>query len=66
MREGRVLFIDDATLISPAVLAVCYPADGRREVIVKAHKGETIKAADGFRAGLLSSGDYGCPLSGAG
>ena len=49
MREGRVLFIDDATLISPAVLAVCYPAmDGRREVIVKAHKGETIKAADGF------------------
>jgi nitric oxide reductase NorQ protein len=49
MREGRVLFIDDATLISPAVLAVCYPAmDGRREVTVKAHKGETITAADGF------------------
>jgi MoxR-like ATPase len=49
MTEGRVLFIDDATLISPAVLAVCYPAlDGRREVIVKAHKGETVKAADGF------------------
>jgi MoxR-like ATPase len=49
MTEGRVLFIDDATLISPAVLAVCYPAmDGRREVIVKAHKGETIKAVDGF------------------
>jgi nitric oxide reductase NorQ protein len=38
MTEGRVLFIDDATLISPAVLEVCYPAmDGRREVIVKAH-----------------------------
>jgi MoxR-like ATPase len=49
MTEGRVLFIDDATLISPAVLAVCYPAmDGRREVTVKAHKGETITAADGF------------------
>jgi nitric oxide reductase NorQ protein len=49
MLEGRVLFIDDATLISPAVLAVCYPAmDGRREVTVKAHKGETITAADGF------------------
>jgi nitric oxide reductase NorQ protein len=49
MREGRVLFIDDATLISPAVLAVCYPAmDGRREVVVKAHKGETVTAADGF------------------
>jgi MoxR-like ATPase len=49
MLEGRVLLIDDATLISPAVLAVCYPAmDGRREVIVKAHKGETITAASGF------------------
>ncbi|MBV9204079.1 MAG: AAA family ATPase [Actinobacteria bacterium] len=49
MLEGRVLFIDDATLISPAVLAVCYSVmDGRREVIVKAHKGETIKAERGF------------------
>ena len=49
MQEGRVLFIDDATLISSAVLAVCYPAmDGRREVTVKAHKGETVTAADGF------------------
>ena len=49
MQEGKVLFLDDATLISPAVLAVAYPAmDGRREVTVKAHKGEVIKAADGF------------------
>jgi hypothetical protein len=49
MQEGRVLFIDDATLISPAVLAVAYPAmDGRREITVKAHKGETVTAADGF------------------
>jgi nitric oxide reductase NorQ protein len=49
MAEGKVLFIDDATLISPAVLAVAYPAmDGRREITVKAHKGETIKAAGGF------------------
>ena len=49
MADGKVLFIDDATLISPAVLAVAYPAmDGRREITVKAHKGETIKAADGF------------------
>jgi nitric oxide reductase NorQ protein len=49
MEEGKVLFVDDATLISPAVLAVAYPAmDGRREVTVKAHKGEVIKAADGF------------------
>ena len=49
MQEGKVLFLDDATLISPAVLAVAYPAmDGRREITVKAHKGETVKAADGF------------------
>jgi nitric oxide reductase NorQ protein len=49
MTEGKVLFIDDATLISPAVLAVVYPAmDGRREVTVKAHKGETITATSGF------------------
>jgi len=49
MTEGRVLFIDDATLISPAVLAVAYPAmDGRRQIRVKAHKGEVITAAEGF------------------
>jgi nitric oxide reductase NorQ protein len=49
MQEGKVLFLDDATLISPAVLAVAYPAmDGRREITVKAHKGEVITAADGF------------------
>ena len=35
MREGRPLFIDDASLISPTVLAVVYPAmDGRREVVI--------------------------------
>ena len=49
MQEGKVLLLDDATLISPAVLAVAYPAmDGRREVTVKAHKGEVVTAADGF------------------
>jgi nitric oxide reductase NorQ protein len=49
MQEGKVLFLDDVTLISPAVLAVAYPVmDGRREITVKAHKGEVIKAADGF------------------
>jgi nitric oxide reductase NorQ protein len=26
MTQGRVLFVDDATLISPKVLAVVYPA----------------------------------------
>jgi hypothetical protein len=49
MTEGRVLFIDDATLISPKVLAVVYPAmDGRRQITVKAHKGETISTTPGF------------------
>ncbi|MDA8322937.1 MAG: AAA family ATPase [Actinomycetota bacterium] len=49
MTAGAVLLIDDATLISPQLLAVVYPAmDGRRQVTVKAHKGEVITAADGF------------------
>jgi nitric oxide reductase NorQ protein len=49
MAEGKVLFIDDCTLISPAVLAVAYPAmDGRGTITVKACKGETITAAPGF------------------
>ncbi|MFD8493902.1 AAA family ATPase [Amycolatopsis sp. NPDC059657] len=49
MREGRTLFIDDATLIPPTVLAVVYPAmDGRRQITVKANGGEKMNAADGF------------------
>jgi nitric oxide reductase NorQ protein len=49
MREGRTLFIDDATLIPPTVLAVAYPAmDGRRQIIIKANGGETVDAAPGF------------------
>lgn len=49
MREGRTLFIDDATLIPPTVLAVVYPAmDGRRQIVVKANSGEVITAAEGF------------------
>ncbi|MFL6110165.1 MAG: AAA family ATPase [Catenulispora sp.] len=49
MLQGKVLLLDDATLISPKVLAALYPAmDGRRQIIVKAHKGETITAAEGF------------------
>lgn len=49
MREGRPLFIDDASLIPPTVLAVVYPAmDGRREVTIKANGGERVTAADGF------------------
>ncbi|WP_459649837.1 AAA family ATPase [Kitasatospora sp. Ki12] len=49
MTEGRALLIDDASLISPKVLAALYPAmDGRRQIQVKAHQGETIKAEPGF------------------
>lgn len=49
MQEGRCFFVDDCTLISPAVLAVLYPAmDGRGEITLTAHEGETIKATDGF------------------
>jgi len=49
MREGRALLIDDATLIPANVLAVLYPAlDGRREIYIKAHKNEVVKAAPGF------------------
>lgn len=49
MQAGAVLFIDDATLISPKVLSVLYPAmDGRRRIIVKTHTGETVHAAEGF------------------
>lgn len=49
MQEGRALLLDDATLISPKVLAALYPAmDGRRQITVKAHKGEVITAEDGF------------------
>lgn len=49
MREGQCLFLDDATLIPPTVLAVVYPAmDGRRQIVVKANSGETVTAADGF------------------
>ncbi len=49
MREGVPLFIDDATLIAPTVLAVVYPAmDGRRQIVIKANGGEVVDAAPGF------------------
>jgi hypothetical protein len=49
MREGRVLFVDDATLIPPRVLAVLYPAmDGRGLITIPAHHHEQVKAAEGF------------------
>src|SRR5437660_6236210 len=49
MTEGRCLFIDDAPLIPPKGRAVAYPAmDGRRQIAVKAHKGEIVAASAGF------------------
>jgi nitric oxide reductase NorQ protein len=49
MREGRVLFVDDATLIPPRVLAVLYPAmDGRGVITIPAHHHEQVKATGGF------------------
>jgi MoxR-like ATPase len=49
MREGRPLFIDDATLIPPSELAVVYPVmDGHTELTVKGHTQETVTAAPGF------------------
>lgn len=49
MRDGAPLFIDDATLIPPTVLAVVYPAmDGRRQIVIKANGGEVVDAAPGF------------------
>ena len=49
MCEGRALLIDDATLIDANVLAALYSClDGRREVVIKAHKGEVVTAAEGF------------------
>ncbi|MEV0269832.1 MoxR family ATPase [Hamadaea sp. NPDC050747] len=49
MSTGAVLLADDATLISPKVLAALYPAmDGRGEITVKAHGARTVQAAAGF------------------
>ncbi|WP_420915206.1 AAA family ATPase [Micromonospora aurantiaca] len=49
MRAGRALFIDDATLIPPRVLAALYPAmDGRATITIAAHHNEVVTAVDGF------------------
>jgi nitric oxide reductase NorQ protein len=53
MKCGEVLFIDDATLIHPNVMASVYSAiDGRREIILADHvtdgRQEVVTAADGF------------------
>lgn len=49
MKEGRVFFIDDCTLIPTGVLARLYPVmDGRGVITVDEHEGETVTAAPGF------------------
>lgn len=71
MRSGGVLFIDDATLANPKVLAVNYPAmDGRGEVIVKSHivngHPDVVKAKPGFYvAAAHNPGVHGAILTDA-
>ena len=49
MREGRPLFVDDATLAPPGVLARMYPAmDGRNRITITEHEGEEAVAEPGF------------------
>ena len=67
MREGRALFIDDATLIPPTVLAVVYSAmDSRRQILIKSHKNEVVDAAPGFYViGGHNPGVHGAVLTDA-
>lgn len=49
MKTGRVLFVDDVTLIPSGVLARLYPVmDGRGTINVDEHEGEVVNAAPGF------------------
>jgi len=57
MKNGGVLFVDDATLISPKAIACIYPAiDGRGVIQLKSHlvevngvmQPEIVKAKEGF------------------
>lgn len=49
MREGKVLFVDDITLIPAQVLARLYPAmDGRKVVRLNEHEGESVQVEPGF------------------
>jgi MoxR-like ATPase len=65
MREGRALFVDDATLISPKVLAVLYPVmDGRGAITIPANNNEKVTATDGFYvAGGHNPGVHGAVLT---
>ena len=49
MREGKVLFVDDITLIPAPVLARLYPAmDGRQTIHLTEHQGEAVNSESGF------------------
>jgi hypothetical protein len=65
MKEGRVLFLDDVTLIPAGVLARLYPAmDGRGVITVEEHEGESIEASEGFYViGAHNPGAPGAVLS---
>jgi len=76
MRNGEVLFVDDATLINPRAIAVMYPAmDGRGEVIVTDHiirhpdttmGPDVVKAQPGFHVvAAHNPGVFGAHLSDA-
>lgn len=65
MKNGSVLFVDDATLTPSGVLARLYPAmDGRGTIVLTEHEGEVIHAAEGFYVvGAHNPGVPGAVLS---
>lgn len=71
MREGKVLFVDDITLIAPKALAALYPAmDGQGQVTIKTHivdgSPEIVKAKPGFYVvGAHNPGVHGAILTDA-
>jgi len=49
MKEGKVLFVDDCTLIPANVISVLYPLmDGRNRIVLTDHESEEIVAKEGF------------------
>ncbi|MEV6523174.1 AAA family ATPase [Longispora sp. NPDC051575] len=65
METGGVFFLDDATLVSPKVLAAVYPAmDGRRQIAIKGNGGRIVRAEPGFFCvGGHNPGVHGAVLS---
>lgn len=65
MQSGKVLFVDDITMIPAQVLVRLYPAmDGRKVLRVSEHEGETVEAQEGFFVvGAHNPGAQGAILS---